>query len=213
MSEKTLGQVLYEAQWPKSNYGAVDKTSCIREAAGIAAVACYIIDERIAKHVSEYHANELSDDEAKTLRSLPVAHEHGVSRDPPKPEAASEAGDWVMDIVDAGWRSGSDLAAKIREAAERHYGLRIIALQGYLLALADAVGASYPSPMIDATLAANVMAATIKTIQERDAAVAECERLRAMAGVGVEGCDGGGCDDCCPGMPSEHGLPKTCPLD
>lgn len=99
--EKTLGQILYEAQWPKSSYGAVDKTSYIREAAGIAAVARHVASEMLAAHVAECH----------TPRPR-LPNEIPPSVDPPQPEA----GDWANKVVDSGWRTGCELEKKIRDA-------------------------------------------------------------------------------------------------
>lgn len=158
MSEKkTLGQIMHEGKYGETYWSMLSDSMRLewdRNAAGTAAVCRAVM----AECDNEESGKSITSEELKAYLK-PFAD---VVKKPPKPEAASEAGDWanktmlrIDDRQHAAKCAGhafrlNEGAAIIREAAERHYG-----------------------PKYDVLSASN-----IKLAQERDAARAECERLR-----------------------------------
>lgn len=182
-NEKTLGQVYSEAMDDAKDMRGV-VTWADRYAAGIAAVCRHIIDEQMAKHEKECHR----------LRPPVVKCDDD---EPPKPEAASE-GDWAMEawlVACDKWRSTSSYgesekperqhsdniaAAKvIREAAERHYGTAFRQeVERTAQAIQERDAASERVKELELLLL-NERQCIEESYRERDAALAECERLRA----------------------------------
>lgn len=202
---KTLGQILFEAKWGDKNlwsdHSDIEKEFREREAAGIAAVARHVFGEAMAKHVAECHAPkpgpnawaarpwEMSEKPVKSADVTKWKTTDGgkLVPDPPQPEA----GDWaieaaklaaraIMTITGVGGQDYIAAAAIICDAAERHYGEKIMDLQMKLLEannkLLEKVGT--PSQVEHAKRLANRLDAMEK---ERDAAREECERLKNLA--------------------------------
>lgn len=155
VGEKAYGNVYREA------YDSAVGTHKDAIADGIAAVARHVFAEGMAAYLAEQDKQV----------------------EPPKPEAADDAGDWATVEARRQWsdpracKDEKDEARGYREAAERHYGEKIMELQMKLLEannkLLEKVGT--PSQLEHAKRLADQLDAMEK---ELDAARAECERLK-----------------------------------
>lgn len=152
---KTLGQIYGDAIEEQKQQTAA-KTWGDRHAAGIAAVARHVVAEAIAAHVAECHSPAKHD----ASDVFGPVKTRAAKTEPPQPEA----GDWMSAAV-AEFRSRvfawEDLIRDCREAAERHYADQAKVTDRLLQ---------------ERNLAMRELSAAEK---ERDAALAECERLRS----------------------------------